>query len=259
MARSRNIKPSFFTNEILGTQDPIIGMTFIGLWCLADRTGTLEDRPLRIKAELFPYRENLDVNGYLTVLERLRFIDRYVVEGVGYIHVLNFEKHQTPHHTEKAKNHPAKPLIVKHSDDLTVKKQLPDGEKTVATRSDLLIPDSLIPDSKNKPPRLPSLDIPPGFDAFWSAYDKKVERPAAERAWKKAGITEVMLPTVIAAVRAYVSVTPDKTFRKNPATWLNNRCWNDEVIKPIAPGGTKQLPAAENFDTRDYGTGGRMK
>jgi len=77
MARSRNIKPGFFTNELLGTADPMVCLTFAGLWCLADKEGILEDRPLRIKAELFPYRESLDVNGYLTDLSRLGFIQRY--------------------------------------------------------------------------------------------------------------------------------------------------------------------------------------
>ncbi len=143
MARARNIKPSFFTNELLGTEDPVISLTFAGLWCLADKEGILEDRPLRIKAELFPYRENLDVNGYLTVLQRLGFIHRYVVNGVGYLQVINFEKHQCPHDTEKSKKYP------KYHDvkDLTVKPPLSDGEKQVPTRSDSLIHDSLIEDS----------------------------------------------------------------------------------------------------------------
>lgn len=143
MARARNIKPSFFTNELLGTEDPMVSLTFAGLWCLADKEGILEDRPLRIKAELFPYRENLDVNGYLTVLQRLGFIHRYVVNGVGYLQVINFEKHQCPHHTEKSKKYP------KYHDvkDLTVKSPLSNGEKQVPTRSDSLIHDSLIPDS----------------------------------------------------------------------------------------------------------------
>ena len=152
MARARNIKPSFFTNEVLGTLDPIVSMTFVGLWCLADRTGRMEDRPLRIKAELFPYREGLDVNGYLTVLERNGFIDRYEVNGQRYIQVLKFEKHQSPHHTEKAKGYPEKPAPNNDSGSLTVKKQLHNEEKTVATRSDSLIPDSLIPDSLNGKP-----------------------------------------------------------------------------------------------------------
>lgn len=140
--RARNIKPAFFTNELLGTLDPIICLTFEGLWCLADRDGILEDRPLRIKAELFPYRENLDVNGYLTVLERLRFIDRYEVDGVRYVEVLNFVKHQNPHHTEKAKNYPRNPL----KNNKPFDSRLDNGEITVPERSDSLIPDSLIPD-----------------------------------------------------------------------------------------------------------------
>jgi hypothetical protein len=110
----------------------------------------LEDRPLRIKAELFPYRESLDINGYLTVLERSMFIKRYKVDGSGYIKVLNFEKHQTPHHTEKAKNYP-QPCDSDEECELT---PLCNGEKTVPERSDSLIPDllnhdSLIPDSKS--------------------------------------------------------------------------------------------------------------
>lgn len=51
MARSRNIKPGLFKNEVLGVADPIYTILFQGLWVLADREGRLEDRPMRIKAE----------------------------------------------------------------------------------------------------------------------------------------------------------------------------------------------------------------
>ena len=32
-------------------------LLFVGLWTIADRNGRLEDRPKRIRAELFPYDE----------------------------------------------------------------------------------------------------------------------------------------------------------------------------------------------------------
>jgi len=151
MARARNIKPAFFTNELLGTEDPMVSLTFIGLWCLADKVGILEDRPLRIKAELFPYRDNLDVNGYLTVLARLGFVVRYENDGRRFIQVMKFRKHQSPHNTEKAKGFPfstdPKSLIKEGNGYLTVKSPLEDGEETVPERPDSLIPDSLIPDS----------------------------------------------------------------------------------------------------------------
>ena len=152
--RARNIKPNLFKNEILGTEDPFLTILFTGLWCLADKRGRLEDRPLRIKAEVFPYRDNLDVNGYLTVLERLGFIQRYVIDQVPYIQVLHFEKHQHPHHTEKESEIPPPPSIksLKNNEnsDLTVKQQEING----CAPSDSLIPDSLIPEknprAKNK-------------------------------------------------------------------------------------------------------------
>ena len=151
MARARNIKPGFFTNELLGTADPMVCLTFAGLWCLADKEGILEDRSLRIKAELFPYRESLDVNGYLTELSRLGFIQRYQHGDSSYIKVRHFRKHQSPHHTEKAKGYPepdnANSLIQADNGYVTVKQPGADGDLTVPERSDSLIPDSLIPDS----------------------------------------------------------------------------------------------------------------
>ena len=109
MARARNIKPSLFKNELLGDADPLLTILFEGLWCLADREGRLENRPKRIKAEIFPYRSLSDFNGYLTELARLGFIDIYEVAGVSIIQVINFLKHQSPHNTEKASELPENP------------------------------------------------------------------------------------------------------------------------------------------------------
>ena len=33
---------------------------------------------------------------------------------------------------------------------------------------------------------------------------------------------------------------------------------NDPAVPPKAPNGTRRAPAADNFDNRDYGTGGRL-
>jgi hypothetical protein len=98
--RARNIKPGFFTNELLGAADPLLAVLFAGLWCLADREGRLEDRPLRIKAEVFPYRDSA-VDAQLATLEQLGFIHRYKVGQLALIQICNFAKHQSPHHTEK--------------------------------------------------------------------------------------------------------------------------------------------------------------
>lgn len=144
MARARNIKPSLFKNEVLGVADPLLTILFESLWCLADKRGRLEDRPLRIKAETFPYREGIDINGYLTELSRLEFIHRYVVDGLAIIQIINFEKHQNPHHTEKESELPEY-SINSNGYDLTVKDTLNNG--IAPADSLLLITDSLNTDS----------------------------------------------------------------------------------------------------------------
>jgi hypothetical protein len=146
VARSRNIKPGFFKNYDLADLGPVSQLLFAGLWCLADRDGRLEDKPRLIKAELFPYYD-CDVNGELTKLARLKFVDRYVVDGEQYIQIENFQKHQQPHHTEKKSIIPERTLSCCNSDTPDIH-----GEVTVniplIPDSLLLIPDSLIPEEK---------------------------------------------------------------------------------------------------------------
>jgi hypothetical protein len=91
--RIRTIKPSFFKNDDLGELDPLARILFIGLWCMADRRGRLEDRPKRIKAELLPY-DDADLNFLLNGLVTRGFITRYQVGELRIIQIASFEKHQ---------------------------------------------------------------------------------------------------------------------------------------------------------------------
>jgi len=99
MARARNIKPGFFKNEDLAECSLASRLCFAGLWTLADREGRLEDRPKRIKGELFAF-DSIEVEPLLVELQRYGFIQRYVVESRGFIQIIAFHKHQNPHHKE---------------------------------------------------------------------------------------------------------------------------------------------------------------
>lgn len=101
MARARNIKPGFFKNEILAELSCETRLLFIGLWTIADREGRFEDRPKRIRAELFPF-ETFDVDAMLEQLQAAGFLRRYEVDDVRYVEITNFVKHQDPHYKEKA-------------------------------------------------------------------------------------------------------------------------------------------------------------
>ncbi len=105
MARARNIKPGYFTNDDLGECDPLARILFAGLWCWADREGRLEDRPKKIKAEILPY-DRCDVDKLLSQLADRKFINRYGREGSKYIQISNFQRHQNPHVKEQASSIP---------------------------------------------------------------------------------------------------------------------------------------------------------
>lgn len=106
MARSRNIKPTFFTNGDLLECQPLARLLFAGLWTEADCRGILEDRPKNLKIRLLP-GDNCDVDELLNELERAGFITRYQVGAVRCIFVKSFGKHQNPHQNEKPNPLPA--------------------------------------------------------------------------------------------------------------------------------------------------------
>lgn len=100
MARSRNIKHTFFKDDELAELSFENRLYFIGLWTLADCKGRIEYRPKRIKAELFPYDE-LDIDALSHNLSMYGFVRIYSVQGRRYIEVANFLKHQNPHKNER--------------------------------------------------------------------------------------------------------------------------------------------------------------
>lgn len=163
MARSRNIKPGFFLNDKLAEVEPLGRLLFAGLWCLADREGRLKDRPKRIKAEVLPY-DSCDIDKLLNDLWRHGFIIRYEVDGERFIQVVNFLKHQNPHHKEakseipppsedheNAINSSSQQAQVKHEPSMT---QAQAKHESSMSQSCTLIPDSLnlIPDSLHPHP-----------------------------------------------------------------------------------------------------------
>ena len=98
--RARNIKPGFFKSEEVAECSPWARLLFPGLWCMADREGRLEDRPKRMKGEIFPY-DSIEIEPLLQELVEQGLIIRYEVDGQKLIWIPTFVKHQKPHPNEK--------------------------------------------------------------------------------------------------------------------------------------------------------------
>lgn len=168
MARSRNIKPGFFKNDVLAEIDPLGRILFAGLWTLADFKGELEWRHKKIKAELLPY-DDCDVIKLAINLDKSGFIRFYSDGEKIFLKVVAFEEHQNPHKNEREKGSkiPCYSETMRQAVDLTsitIKRDKSglNQECSASDRADSLnlIPDSLnlIPDSCSLIPDSKALD-----------------------------------------------------------------------------------------------------
>lgn len=109
--RARNLKPGFWKHEGIAECPFAARLLFQGLWCLADRRGVLEDRPRRIKAEVFPYDDitAAEISKWIDELERVGVVYRYEADGYKCLAITAFAKHANPHHKEPASDLPDPP------------------------------------------------------------------------------------------------------------------------------------------------------
>jgi len=242
MARSRNIKPAFFINEVLAGLPHWTRLLFAGLWTIADRDGRLEDNPRRIGAALFPYESGLQIHDGLSMLDGAGFIKRYAVAGLGYVQILSWDKHQNPHPKEAKSVIP--PFISEASHEkprlvTEMPRRVPEIPELAG-----LIPDSLnlIPDSLNPEPRhepLASVTEDPdrpkqAFEEFIGKYPNKIRVDEACRQWITmlgSDITGETLPEVMAGLQRWLDseqwAKENGRYIPAPTKWLREKLWRD--------------------------------
>ena len=71
------------------------------------------------------------------------------------------------------------------------------------------------------------------FPFFWDAYGKKVDREKCFKKFKTLKRDEI--EAIKRTLTAYLESTPEIQFRKNPLTYLNGKCWNDQPATPPPP------------------------
>ena len=225
--RARNIKPGFFKSEGLALCSPAARLLFIGLWCMADRDGRLEDRPLRIKAELFPY-DNSNVEKLLNELADKKdcdgtpsFIVRYGQQKK-YIQILHFLSHQTPHFKEKESEIP----------DISTCLSLAQDKPEYSPEQAHLIPDTgyLIPDIL-----IPSLPVPPYdyFSDFWEEYPRKEKKVLAQQSFDKLKMNDALMEKIMRSLawfkKSDMWTKENGKFIPMAVTWINQKRWEDGI------------------------------
>lgn len=68
----------------------------------------------------------------------------------------------------------------------------------------------------------------PAFEDFWELYDKKRGKPKVKKKWDKLPLVDKL--DIMAYIPKYKLAQPDKQYRKDPYTFLNQEAWKDELI-----------------------------
>ncbi len=286
MARARTIKPGYFTNELLAQCDPLARILFAGLWCLADKDGRLEDRPVRIKAAVLPY-DMCDPDKLLDQLHTCGFILRYTVDGTRALQIAKWDKHARPHPNEASGELPEPPEeIVKlhecscnstagcalsfNSNSNSCLTPLPPagGASVSETTVQDLKPETAQDASEveanpsqghvgQKTARSLGNALP-GFDDFWAAYPKRANKKDAVVAWRKIApdqqTREKILASLEAQKRSREWTAEEGRYIPHPHRWLNKRRWEDEVavVNTETPDQRTRRILGEHLDPKEY-------
>jgi len=93
------------------------------------------------------------------------------------------------------------------------------------------------------------------FDCFWVLYGKSADKVKCFDKFGKLELSEYNI--IFKTLPNYIRSTPDVQFRKNPLTYLNGKCWNDEITakpfhSPDVPDRTTvrplYIPTAKDLD-----------
>ncbi|MDD2934726.1 MAG: hypothetical protein PHO76_12655 [Methylotenera sp.] len=208
MARIRTIKPEFFTSEDIVALSPFARLLFIAIWCEADRDGRLIWKPKTFKMRYLP-ADQLDIN---LLCEELVIGGLVRLYGEGLAYIPTFLKHQ-------------------HINPREAESKLPDHYAS-GTREPRVNVATMTRREEGKGKE--HIDNASNFDAFWSAYPKKSAKIVAEKAWGKARINGDFTNLMDALAEQTLSEQWQKDAGKyipNPATWINQRRWEDETPK----------------------------
>ena len=86
------------------------------------------------------------------------------------------------------------------------------------------------------------------FAEFWDLYGKKTDSSKCKT--KFARLTKTEIELLFEKLPAYIKSTPDKQYRKNPITWLNGKCWNDEIMQQA-----NHAKHTHDFENQNYTSG----
>jgi hypothetical protein len=166
MARARTIKPSFMRSRSMRAVSSMARLTFVQLWLVADDEGRSAAGPRLLAHHLYPGdREAADrLPGWLDELEGQHCIERYTVDRLDYLRIVNWRRHQKISHPTPSRL-PARPVGFQKAsgeiqESLGSESEKPGDDKALMCSRETSRP---IPEPQESLGRNPQKPAPPGL------------------------------------------------------------------------------------------------
>lgn len=226
---NRILKESVRVSESIDRLSWFEEVLFYRLIVSCDDFGRFDGRPAIIKNMLFPLKENLTLQTVLNAINNLasaELVVLYEFEGKPYLYLPGWNEHQTVR--AKKSKYPAPENGVKTSEIIC--KQMHANVPVIQSNTKSYS----ISESESNSERIGA------FDRFWDEYPKKVGKEAARRAFDKVKVpVDVLVAAIAQQKRSQQWQKENGRFIPNPATWLNQGRWEDDVSvmssEPSAP------------------------
>lgn len=205
-------------------------VVFYRLIITADDYGCIDGRPVLLKNELFPTRENVtrkSVEDAIVKLVAVGLLFQYEVDGRPYLVFPTWEKHQRIRN--KHRKYPAPP------DEIYLTANCCQTPASCTPESESNTNPNPNPKSSAKRARA---NADAGFDEFWSQYPRKTAKASAEKAWSKIKPDAELRAEIMSALARSKTCKQwqDIQFVPYASTWLNGRRWEDQedALKPMS-------------------------
>lgn len=238
---NRILKESIRVSESIDKLSWFEEVLFYRLIVSCDDFGRYDGRPAIIKNMLFPLKEKLTTQTVLNAINNLasaELVVLYEFEGKPYLYLPGWNEHQTVR--AKKSKYPAPGDSVKTS--ASICKQMQADVPVIQSNTE----SNSLSESESNSERAGA------FERFWAVYPKKVGKEAARRAFAKVRVpTESLIAAVEAQKRSLQWGKENGRFIPNPATWLNQGRWEDEVTE--ATGSNPFLDILREEEAKVYG------
>ena len=268
---NRIIKESICVSEQIDELKPFEEIFFYRLLVNCDDYGCMDAREKILASSLFPLK-NLHLSDITKSLRRLSdvgLIKLYTVDGKPYLKVIKWGEHQrlrvSKHKYPEPKNDDAADCgdsrqvaascgeLRQDAADCGLTRAREESESESESESEYQSESEYESHAHTREESTTERDE--FFDRFWAEYPRKESKPAARKAFDKIKPDEELLDRMIDSVWQWKKTAQWQEnggqFVPYPATWLNQRKWEDDVPVNRTAGNVKKLPA-QDFEQRDY-------